>query len=364
MTVVIHQREIKSMNYDVNKLAVVGDLHFGIRNNSQQYLRYQSEWIENELKRITDKNKCDSVFFLGDVLDNRTSLSPLIMKEVRRLFKRLTETYKNVFVLLGNHDIYYRSSRDVHSLEFLEDQGVVLFENISEITFNDDKRCLILPWVTRDDELHVQDLLVNNKYDYCFGHLEINNFEMIKGVVERDGMRQDLFENVGKVYSGHFHLRRKSGNIDYVGTPYELDWGDIGEDKGVTVLTIKTNKEKFVKTEDAPVHIRIQSKNTKLEDLTPDIISDNFIQLKFHDGISEVERIDYIEKINSMKPISFSTDEGSSYTFGGDDESILESSIKDTMGFLTEYLDIIEIPEGLNKKEIIGRLEELYNDSL
>jgi DNA repair exonuclease SbcCD nuclease subunit len=353
-----------SLNYNVKKLAIVGDLHFGIRNNSQQYLRYQSEWIENELKRITDKSKCDSVFFMGDVLDNRTSISPLIMKEVRRLFKKLAQTYKNVFVLLGNHDIYYRTTKEVHSLEFLKDQGVTLFEDTTEITFNNDKKCIILPWITKQDELEVQDLLVNNNYDYCFGHLEINNFEMIKGVVEKDGLRQDLFENVGKVFSGHFHLRRKSGNIDYVGTPYELDWGDMGEDKGVTVLDVATTKEKYVKTKDAPVHIRLNSRDIALDDLDGDTVTGNFIQLKFHDGITEVERIDYIERINSLNPISFTTDEGNSFSFDSDDDSVLESSIKDTMGFLTEYLDIIEIPEGLNKKEIVNRLEELYNDSL
>lgn len=352
------------MDYNVNKLAIVGDLHFGIRNNSQQYLRYQSEWIEKELKKITDKNECDSVFFLGDVLDNRTSISPLIMKEVRRLFKLLAERYENVFVLLGNHDIYYRNTRDIHSLEFLEDQGVVLFEDTSEITFNGGKKCAVLPWITKHDEKYVESLLVNNNYDYCFGHLEINNFEMIRGVVEKDGLKQSLFANVGKVYSGHFHLRRKADNIDYVGTPYELDWGDYGEDKGVTVLDVDSGDEKYVKTKQAPIHIRLNSGKVSLEDIDNKLIKNNFVQLKFHDGITEVERIDYIERINSLEPISFATDEGNSFSFDSDDDSVLESSIKDTMGFLAEYLDIIEIPDTLEKKEIVARLKELYNSSL
>lgn len=342
---------------DVKKLAIVGDLHFGVRNNSQQYLRYQSEWIENELKSITDKHKCESVIFLGDVLDNRVSLSPLILKEVRRLFKLLAERYENVFVLLGNHDIYYRNTRDVHSLEFLQDQGVVLIEDPLELEMGS-KKSIILPWLTKDDE-DVHNKLVSNKYDYCFGHLEINNFEMIKNVVEKDGLRQDLFDNCGRVFSGHFHLRREAKQISYVGTPYEMDWGDYGETKGVTVLDIESGKETFVETKKAPIHVRLNTKDTKLSKVTKKIISNNFVQLKFHEGITEVERIDFIEKINSLEPLTFSTDEGDGYSFDTDD-STLDSSIKDTMGFLTEYIDLVGVPEELDKKVVLEKLNVLH----
>lgn len=351
------------MNFDVKRLAIVGDLHFGIRNNSQQYLDFQSKWMENELTTIMDNNKCDSVFFLGDVLDNRVSISPLILKEVRRLFKMLASRYKNVFVLLGNHDIYYRNSREVHSLECLEDQGVTLFNDISEITFND-RKCIVLPWITRSDEKNVENLLVSNHYSYCFGHLEINNFEVIKGIVERDGLSQNLFANCGKVFSGHFHLRRKGRNIDYVGTPYELDWGDYGEDKGVTILDIKTDEENFEYTKGAPVHVKLKSNEISLKNINQKVIGNNFVDLKFHTGISEVERINYIEKVNSLSPLSFSTNDSDNISFDSNDDIYMESNIKDTMGFLKEYLDIIEMPDGINKKTVIMKLESLFNSAL
>ena len=38
--------------------------------------------------------------------------------------------------------------------------------------------------------------------------------------------------NIKGVYSGHFHLKRNKGIIEYLGTPYQMDWGDYNESKG------------------------------------------------------------------------------------------------------------------------------------
>ena len=170
---------------------------------------------------------------------------------------------------------------------------------------------------------------------------------------------QDLFDNCGRVFSGHFHLRREAKQISYVGTPYEMDWGDYGETKGVTVLDIESGKETFVETKKAPIHVRLNTKDTKLTKVTKKLISNNFVQLKFHEGITEVERIDFIEKINSLEPLTFSTDEGDGYSFDTDD-STLDSSIKDTMGFLTEYIDLVGVPEELDKKVVLEKLNVLH----
>jgi len=76
----------------MSKITIVGDLHFGVRNNSQKYLDFQTKWIEDELLKV----KSDHIVFLGDTYDNRTSLSPVIINSVLELFKKIKKNFKNV----------------------------------------------------------------------------------------------------------------------------------------------------------------------------------------------------------------------------------------------------------------------------
>jgi DNA repair exonuclease SbcCD nuclease subunit len=338
------------------KIMVVGDLHFGVRNNSQAYLDFQTNWFLKELIPNIEKHKCDKVVFLGDVFDSRNSLSPVIVNRVRELFKILTKV-TDVHCIVGNHDIYYRNNKNIHSLTILEDQGVTVYENPTEITFGD-KKALMLPWIVKDEQEDVMKMLVNNEYDLCFGHLEINNFEMVPGVFEDKGFKHDLFSNCENVYSGHFHLRRKHDNIQYTGTPYELTWSDYMDVKGVYIYDTDTSKEEFVETKGTPQHIKLSFDEHR--EVEKEEVDNNILRVKFLKNCSEVDKINIIERINSLNPIACVVDDESDSDFDSDED--IEASIKDTMGFLNEFLNIIEIPEDLDKKVLREMLNEMYED--
>jgi len=65
-----------------------------------------------------------------------------------------------------------------------------------------------------------------------FGHFEFANFPMHKGVDNLHGMATDMFQKYELVCSGHYHTRSQRDNIVYLGTPYEINWQDYGDDKG------------------------------------------------------------------------------------------------------------------------------------
>jgi hypothetical protein len=344
----------KSMN-----LAIIGDIHLGFRNNHQEYLRFQSDWFKNELMSL---DGIQHYFFLGDIFDSRTSLSPLIINTARELFGQLSKKSPDIsiHIILGNHDLFYRNHKNVHSLGILEDLGdnIKVYDKASEITI-DDKKILLLPWITKDDKDDVHVMLAKNKYNICMGHLEINGFEKSRGCIEHEGMSNSIFANCEHVFSGHFHLRKPIGNINYVGTPYELDWGDYNNIKGIEVLDLATMETTFVPSKNTPKHIKISTKDVSLKDINKKMIYDNFIRLTFKEKTSEVDQIKYIEKINALNPIFFTFDNEDTISFD-DNGTVINTSIKDTFEFFNEYLNVIELPDNIEKDKLIETIKELH----
>ena len=345
------------------RIAIIGDIHFGIRGNSQQILHAQKNWFLKELIPNIKKHKITDVVFLGDIFDSRVSLSVYVLQEARKIFKELCSLGVNISSILGNHDIVYRNTKEYHSLHILQDQGVTVYEDHTEVEIGG-KDCLMLPWIANKKELEeVSRTLVNNKYDYAFGHLEVNEFQKVRGVFEREGLPTDIFANCGRVYSGHFHLKDIKKNINYVGTPYELTWNDYKDEKGFWIVDTDKETEDFVPSKTTPRHLKIHTKKTGIKKVTKKLVKNNILKLIF-DNETEVEKINFIEKINSMEPFSLTVDDGENPMFATDEGASIESDIKDTLTFLGDYLDMVEVPEALNKKVLKEKLEEIYKGCL
>jgi len=333
-------------------IAIATDFHFGIRNNSPKYLEFQEKWFLKEF--LPNIKECENTVILGDIVDSRTNISPIVLNTLVRLFKELSKV-TTISCIVGNHDIYFRNNRSVHWLEIFKDIGVKVYDNPSEVII-DKKKCLMLPWVVPDDVKNVEKILTEQKFDICFGHLNINEFEMVKGVAENNGFPPSLFNNCKRVYSGHYHLARKKGNITYVGTGYELCWNDANEEKSFIILD--GEYETKVVTKNTPKHIKINSDTTPLEKISKEMITNNIVRARIG-KLEETERINYVEKLNSLFPLSILLDDEKSDDNFELDEN-LESNIRDTIGFLTEYINIIEVPDTLNKQTIIEKIELLY----
>ena len=59
------------------------------------------------------------------------------------------------------------------------------------------------------------------------GHLELDGYQVMRGINYQGGMNAKLFERFEKVYSGHFHCRQEKDNIYYMGTQYQITFADF-----------------------------------------------------------------------------------------------------------------------------------------
>ena len=87
---------------------VIGDLHFGIKNNSISWLESQLDFFHNQIFPILKDKDINRCIFLGDLTDIRYSINQQIGIELKKLFREILNEFPKIdfYLLAGNHDYY------------------------------------------------------------------------------------------------------------------------------------------------------------------------------------------------------------------------------------------------------------------
>jgi len=212
------------------KAAVCTDLHYGLKSNSLQHNNdcYNFiKWFIEEAKR----ENCDTVLFLGDWHNHRASINIHTLQYSLRSLEMLNENFDRVFFIPGNHDLYYKDSRDISSIEFAQHLKNI---HICNEFFNEGD-VVIAPWLVSDDYKKIQKL----EGKYMFGHFELPRFKMNAMVEMPDhgGLNTTQMSHFDKVFSGHFHMRQTQGNVTYMGNCFPHNYSDVNsDDRGMMIL--------------------------------------------------------------------------------------------------------------------------------
>jgi DNA repair exonuclease SbcCD nuclease subunit len=209
------------------------DQHFGRSGNNpvanQDNLDF-IEWFIEEAKTFG----ADTCICMGDWHDNRANLAVPTLHFSLRGMEMLNAAFKTIWWIPGNHDLLYRSKRDISSVVFAKHLPNIRFVNepttIGGVT--------ILPWLVGDEPKKVKQL----KSRYVFGHLELNGGWLMNAKVpmpDRDGnlSGDDFKDGPDYVFSGHFHFRQAKGNMVYTGNIFPFNFSDnYDDDRGMMML--------------------------------------------------------------------------------------------------------------------------------
>lgn len=212
------------------KAAVFTDIHFGLKSNSLQHNNDCSEFVDWFISKAKEED-CDTCFFLGDYNHHRASINIHTLQYGLRALEKLNNAFDNVYFIPGNHDLYYRDRRDIHSVEWATHLPNVKIIN----NWFDEGNVVIAPWLVGDD----YKKLAKMKGKYLFGHFELPNFYMNAMVQMPDHgeLKDDDVTGFEKVFSGHFHKRQARNNIWYIGNAFPHNYADAGDDaRGMMIL--------------------------------------------------------------------------------------------------------------------------------
>lgn len=212
------------------KAAVFTDIHFGLKSNSVQHNQDCSDFVDWFIKKAKEEN-CETCFFLGDYNHHRASINIQTMQFGLRALEKLNNSFDHVYFIPGNHDLYYRDKRDVHSVEWAKHLPNVTIVN--DWFIQDD--VVIAPWLVGEDHKKLSKL----SGKYLFGHFELPAFYMNAMVQMPDhgDVNDNDLAGFEKVFSGHFHKRQARNNIWYIGNAFPHNYADAGDDqRGMMIL--------------------------------------------------------------------------------------------------------------------------------
>ena len=234
----------------MTKIAILGDLHLGVHKGHAAFSDALRIFINELFVPTLEKEGITQVIQLGDVVDRPTGIRYVDMIRLRSDFiEPLLGAGGNLHVLVGNHDAPYNRDTLTPSAPvelFNGYRDIHVYDRPCETSFGGLYYCVMLPWICRDNADASFDLLKRTKGKVVFGHLELNGFDMHRGVTCHEGMDLSLFKDFNLVVSGHFHQPSKAGVIQYAGAPYQMTWADAGCARGFWILDTETLDMKFI----------------------------------------------------------------------------------------------------------------------
>jgi DNA repair exonuclease SbcCD nuclease subunit len=205
------------------RVACFTDIHFGLKSNSATHNQDCEDFVDWFIEEAK-KEGCETCIFLGDWHHNRNSINLTTLDTSLRCLEKLGAAFEQFFWFPGNHDLFYKDKRDVHSSAFGRHiPGVTVVEKIT--TIGD---VTLVPWLVGDEWKTISQV----KSKYMFGHFELPLFYMNAMVQMPDHgeLQSSHFHHQDYVFSGHFHKRQARDKIVYIGNAFPHNFADTWDD--------------------------------------------------------------------------------------------------------------------------------------
>lgn len=335
-----------------NRVAIFTDLHLGVHQNSSTWHNISKQWSNWFISDLKSKD-IDTIFFTGDFFHSRSEISVSTIQAASDLLKQFNNEFK-IYMIPGNHDCYYKDKSDVNSLSILDGYtNINVFNKITYMETCNNKTFVFCPWGFSYEDIAKSDII--------FGHFEIESFKMNAHKLCEHGFKpKDLIARAPLVFSGHFHLNEEreydEGKIVYVGSPFQLDFGERDTKKGYYILDVDNLNYTFVENTVTPIHIKLLL--SEFQSFNLDKIKGNFIKLVL-DILLEQDKLDVlIRQINEKSPLSLTIDPLINYSVELQGDIDQDLSGIDISKAIVEFVSMLDVE---CKEKIIKKTIELYS---
>jgi DNA repair exonuclease SbcCD nuclease subunit len=245
-----------------------------------------SKFYENVFFPTIKEHGITEVYDLGDTFDRRKFINFHSLKAAKDMwFDPLRENGITLHSIVGNHTAYYKNTNEVNTMELLfKDYENMRLYSSPETIEVDGVSIAMLPWICSGNYEESMAFIKETPAQILFGHLELNGFEMYRGVIgSTHGFERNIFDKFDMVCTGHFHHKSSNGNIHYLGAPYEMTWSDYDDDRGFHILDTETRELTFIKNPYRLFHkIVYNDANKTMEELIEqdfEVYKDTFVKM-------------------------------------------------------------------------------------
>ena len=227
------------------KIAILNDTHCGIRNSSEIFLNNAERFYNDVFFPECEKHGIKQIVHLGDYYDHRKFVNFKALNHNRRIFlDQIRKRGMSMDIIPGNHDTFYKNTNELNSLKeclghYMNEVHIIMEPTVMQY---DSLKLGLLPWICQDNYDLCINLIRDCRADWIGSHLELNGFEVMRGLTNKHGMDPKLFSRFEMVLSGHYHCSSKKDNIWYLGSQMEFFWSDAHDAKYFHVLDTETRE--------------------------------------------------------------------------------------------------------------------------
>ena len=351
------------------KIALITDQHFGARNDSKRVHDHFQKFYEDVFFPEIKRRGIDTVIDLGDTFDRRKYISFTSLKRAKEMFfQPLADNGIKLHVIVGNHDSVYKNTLDVNSIDLLLEE----YENITtyvqpEVIEMDGTEIMLVPWICDANEEQTFVMADKTSAQILLGHLELSGYQMYKGGFIDHGISDHWLKKFELVCSGHYHHKSTTGNVNYLGCPYEMTWSDYDDTKGFHILDTLTRTIEFVPNPHTLFH-KVWYDDTDLDMAGLLEQTKNFddysgksvkVIIKTKDNPTLFDM--FIERLEKVDPLNIQVVQDHLHLDMEDDEDIIDEA-EDTLTILNTYVDNLEIKN--DRVDLQQLLRSLYDEAL
>lgn len=337
------------------EVAIFTDLHLGLKSDSQVWHNVVFDWVDSMIDTLNKRN-IKNIFFLGDWFHNRAAVSGITLKAAADVLEKLSDF--TIWMFPGNHDLYFANQVEVSSVALLKGySNIKFFDKITKVNL-DSTEITLCPWGLNPLDTSIEST------EYLFGHFEINTFQMNSSekLCEEGLKLSDLLRKFTKIFSGHFHKAQKrvysTGLVQYVGNPFQMNYGEAEEDKGFIILDLKSGNYEYVYNEISPKFIKMPLSRLVNLDITelPTVFTGNFVRLICDMSITADDMNELVRLISVFKPEELDIDWDNT-GFSSTSASNINFEAFELIKAISEFTKLLDIE---NQKDILDYLEKVH----
>ena len=136
------------------KIALITDTHWGARSDCSHFHDYFEDFYTKQFFPELEKRNIDTIIHLGDIVDRRKYINYVTLRKMKDIFIDVCDKKDiNLHVIVGNHDVPFKNTNEVNSMNLLlreYDNFNIYQSEPKELTFGS-CRVMMLPWISKDN---------------------------------------------------------------------------------------------------------------------------------------------------------------------------------------------------------------------
>ena len=250
----------------MSKIFLIGDTHIGLGypNSVDKWFKVHQEYFSDFLMPLLKREvkQGDIIVHLGDLFDNRNIIPINLLNYGMDVVEEISKIAP-LHIIVGNHDLWSKSASEINSVRPFRYIPNVRVYNFTEVLEYNGLKILMMPFFEKRLD-QIKSIDENRNCDYLFCHSDLNGCKMhLTSVAHKNADKIDIsdFRSFSKVRSGHIHLVQSNDHFTFVGSIFQMDRNDMGDQKGIFVIDTNDGTEQFFPNKVSPVFKKFSVSN-------------------------------------------------------------------------------------------------------